>query len=185
MVRIEDLVPGFVARRVPRRPEWVEENQRDPRTAARVYGYFAFGFSTLFFLVFAVGNPLALAYVPLVVANAVGWTWLLWSLRIPGDGEVSRRTTLTTGLAIGTFSWLTVGPLISTAGLAARVLGGESLALGNALGMTLGMGLFFSIWGFVFTLGIPTVASLGLALWMLDDEERGDLERRKSDYQFQ
>lgn len=72
MVRVENLVPGFVATRVPERPEWTEANQRDPRTAAEVYGKFALAFSTLFFLVLAFGNPVALLYVPLVVANAAG-----------------------------------------------------------------------------------------------------------------
>lgn len=187
MVRVEDLLPGFVERRVPDRPEWVEANQRDPRTAAEVYAKFALAFSTLFFALFAIGtvHPAPIAFVPLVVANATAWTWLLWCARIPDEGVVSRRRALTIGLAIGTGSWLTVGPLLAAGTVGASVLTGTEFQTTDPLGAVLGLGTLYSVAGFVLTLGIPTIASVGLALWTLDYEERSGREKRESNYQFE
>lgn len=187
MVRVEDCVPGFVERRVPDRPAWVESNQRDPRTAAQVYGAFALAFSTLFFALFAVGtfHPAPLLFVPLVVANATGWTWLLWWFRIPAEGVVSRRRALTTGLAIGTGSWLTVGPLMAAGTTGVSLLTGTEFQTMEPVGAVLALGTLFSVAGFVLTLGIPTVASVGIAFWTLDYEERSGREKRGTNYDFQ
>jgi hypothetical protein len=185
-MRVETLVPGFVARRVPERPEWVAENQRDPRTAARVYGTFALAFSTLFCALWAIGsfNPATLLFVPLVVANAYSWTWLIWRLHVPPEGPVSRRRALTAGFAIGTCSWLTVGFLISGALTGFSLLTGTDFATMEPLGAVLALGVLITVAGFVLTLGVPTVASVGLALWTLDYEERSGREQRKSNYDF-
>lgn len=187
MVRVEDLLPGFVERRVPDRPEWVAANQRDPRTAAEVYGKFALAFSTLYFGLFAVGlfTPLALLFVPLVVANAVAWTWLVWTFRVPSEGTVSRRRALTTGLAIGSLSWLTMGPLMMASLAVPQLLTKGGVDVSGALLEPVVMGLYISVAGLVTTLGIPTAASVGLALWTLDYEERSGREKRESNYQFQ
>jgi len=103
------------------------------------------------------------------------------------DGTVSRRRALTTGLGIGTLSWLTVGPLMRTGVAAYRLLTGGSVgtATMDAFGATVGLGLFFSLWGFMFTLGVPTIASVGMAFWLLDYEERSGREKRESNYQFE
>lgn len=187
MVRVENLVPGFVATRVPERPPWVESTQRDPRTAAEVYGTFALAFSTLFFALFAVGTVhlAPLAFVPVVVANATTWAWVLWWVRIPDEGVVSRRRALTTGLAIGTGSWLTVGPLMAAGTVGVSLLTGPALLTIDPVGAVLGLGTLYSVAGFVLTLGIPTIASVGLALWTLDYEERRGREKRKTNYDFQ
>jgi hypothetical protein len=191
MVRVEDLVPGFVERRVPDRPEWVASNQRDPWTAAEVYARFALAFSTLFFAVcalltaFGVFNAWVLLFVPLVVANAYAWTWLLWRLRIPEAGTLSRRRALTTGLAVGTCSWLTVGFVMSSALSVFQYFRGTPLATMEQLWAAFGLGVLFTVAGFVLTLGIPTIASVGLALWTLDYEERSGREKQTSEYQFQ
>lgn len=185
-MRVENCVPGFVARRVPERPEWVASSPRDPRTAAEVYGTFAFAFSTLFCALWAIGvfNPATLLFVPLVVANAYSWTWLLWRLRVPSEGTVSRRRALTTGLAIGTCSWLTVGFLVSGALTVFQLLTGTGFATSEPLGAIFALGVLFTVAGFVLTLGVPTVASVGLALWTLDYEERSGREKRESNYDF-
>jgi hypothetical protein len=186
-MRVEALVPGFVERRVPERPEWVESNQRDPRTAAEVYGGFALVFSTLFFALFAVGlfNAAVLLFVPLVVANATGWTWLVWRFRIPEDGTVSRRRALTTGLTIGTCSWLTVGPLMIATIVGYGALAGNGFRTVEPVAAILALGTFVSVAGFVFTLGIPTIASVGLAVWTLDYDERGGREKRNATFDFE
>lgn len=187
MVRVEDCVPGFVERRVPDRPAWVESNQRDPRTAAQVYGAFALAFSTLFIgpPALLVSEPAALLWVPLVVANASAWTWAFWGRYIPDAGGVSRRRTFWTGLGIGTCSWLTVGPLLSIGYTVYVYVGDGSFASLNALWDAVAYGAYYSIGGFVFTLGIPTIASVGLALWTLDYEERSGREKRETNYDFQ
>jgi len=186
MVRVEALVPGFLERRIPERPAWVADDQRDPRTAAEVYGKFALAFSTLYFALFAVGiwNPIILLFVPLVVANAVAWTWVLWHLRIPEDGVVPRRRALTTGLAIGTCSWLTVGPLLIVGTTVPILLQDGSVDVSGQLLEPLAFGMYASAAGFVTTAGVPTIASVGLALWTLDYEERNGREKRESDYEF-
>ncbi|WP_323676758.1 hypothetical protein [Halorubellus sp. PRR65] len=187
MVRVENLLPGLVERRVPERPEWVASNQRDPRTAAEVYGTFALAFSTLFFVLFAVGlfNAAVLLFIPLVTANAYGWTWVLWQVRIPEEEEaVSRRRALTTGLAVGTCSWLTVGPLMIAVTVGYGLLTGNEFQTIHPLATVLGIGLFSSVVGFVLTLGVPTIASIGLALWTLDYEERSGREKRKANFDF-
>ncbi|WP_227130705.1 hypothetical protein [Halorubellus salinus] len=187
MVRVEDLVPGFVERRVPERPEWVAENQRDPRTAAEVYGTFALAFSTLYFALFAVGiwTPIILLFVPLVVVNAVAWTWVLWHLRISKDGVVPRRRALTTGLAIGAGSWLTVGPLLIAGTTVPKLLKDGGVDVSGQLLEPLAFGLYVSVAGIVTTAGIPTIASVALALWTLNCEERSGREKRRSNYDFE
>lgn len=185
-MRVENLLPGVVARRVPERPGWVAANQRDPRVAARVYGTFALGFSTLCFGVGALAafDAAVLLFVPIVVANAAAWTWLVWALLVPATGVVSRRRTLGVGLAIGTLSWLTVGPLMLAGTTAYALLTGTQFQTLDPVAAVLALGLLYSFAGFVVTLGIPTVASVGLALWTLDYEERSGREKRESDYEF-
>jgi hypothetical protein len=187
MVRVEDLVPGFVATRVPERPEWVEANQRDPRTAAEVYGTFALAFSTLVVgapaLLFA--EPIGLLWVPLVVVNAAAWTWALWRLRIPNAGPVSRRNAFWTGLGIGTLSWLTVGPLLSIGYTVSSYLADGTVPSLNMVWDGVAYGVYYTIGGFVLTLGIPTIASVAMAFWLLDYEERSGREKRESNYQFE
>jgi hypothetical protein len=186
-MRVEDPVPGFVERRVPGRPDWVARHQRDPRTAARVYGAFALVFSTLFIglpaLLFS--EPAALLWVPLVVANASAWTWALWRRYIPEAGSVSRQGAFWTGFGIGTLSWLTVGPLLSVGYTVYSYVRDESLPSLNALWDGVAYGVYYSIGAFVFTLGIPTIASVALAVWMLDYEERGGREKREASFDFQ
>ncbi|MFC6955165.1 hypothetical protein [Halorubellus litoreus] len=182
---VEDLLTGFVERRLPERPEWVAANPRTPRVAARVYGTFAFAFSTLFFAIaaFVVVHPGTLVFVPVVVANAVAWTWVLWHAFVPDSGALSRRRTVAVGTAIGTLSWLTVGPLVFATQTGYSALTGAARA--PTLSNVLAGGTVYSIGGFVATLGIPTVASVALALWTLDHEEQSGREKRESTYQFQ
>lgn len=187
MVRVENLLPGFVGRRVPERPEWVASSPRDPRTAAEVYGKFALAFSTLYFALLSVGlwNPIGLLFVPVVVGNAVAWTWAVWALRVPGEGTVSRRRALTTGLAIGSCSWLTVGPLVMAAMTVPQLLTKGGVDVSGSLLEPMVLGIYVSAAGLITTLGIPTIASVGLALWTLDYEERSGREKRKSSYDFE
>ncbi|NHN40193.1 hypothetical protein G9C85_00900 [Halorubellus sp. JP-L1] len=186
-MRIEDQLPGFVERRIPDRPDWVADSPRDPRTAAKVYGAFALAFSTLFIGLPAllVSEPAASLWVPLVVANAGAWTWALWRWRIPDAGPVSRRNAFWTGLGIGTLSWLTLGPLLSMGYTAYVYVSDGSFVPLNALWDAVAYGVYYSIGGFVVTLGIPTVASVALALWMIDYETHRGREKREANYDFQ
>ncbi|MFC6955164.1 hypothetical protein [Halorubellus litoreus] len=186
-MRVENLVPGFVARRVPDRPEWVASNARDPRTAARVYGAFAFVFTALLVGIPALVmmEPIGVLWVMLVVVNAAAWAWALWWVRIPDAGAVSRRNALWTGLGIGSLSWLTVGPLLSIGYTVGTYLGEGTIPTLNIIWNGVAYGVYYTIGGYVLTLGIPTVASVALALWTLDYEDRSGRERRESNYDLE
>lgn len=185
-MRVEDLVPNVVARRVPERPAWVAATARDPRTAARVYGAFALAFSGLVvgLPVLLLGEPIGVLWVPLIVANAATWAWLCWRLRVSADGIVSRENVFWTGLGVGTLSWLTVGPLLSISYTVSTYVSDGTIPPVDAVWDGVAYGVYYTIGGYVLTLGIPTMASVALAYWLLDYEERGDREKRESASQF-
>lgn len=179
-MRVENLVPATVARRIPGPPDWVASSPRHPWTAARVYAAVAVAMSTPVLLWVATGNPYAVLYIPLIAANTAGWTWVLWWLCIPASGRVSRGRALGTGFAVGTLHWLTLGPLASTAQFAVQQLGRDVGLTLEALVHPLRLGVFLSVTGFVSTLGLPTVASAVIAYWTLGDERRSGREKGAS-----